>query len=78
MQNAEPEIVQLVEDLVVDYISGNSVILLTIPMSGKLSSNICIFHGSMLLVDDIQNQKAVRLAKQVDPHGLRTIGMFIP
>ena len=45
MQNAEPEIVKLVEDLVVDYISGNSVILLTIPMSGKLSLNICIFHG---------------------------------
>ena len=32
----------------------------------------------MRIVDDIQNQKAVRLAKQVDPHGLRTIGMFLP
>lgn len=25
-------------------------------------------------LDDIENQKAMQLAKQVDPHGLRTIG----
>ena len=30
----------------------------------------------MRTADDIQNQKAVRLARQVDPHGLRTIGKF--
>ncbi|KAI0746433.1 P-loop containing nucleoside triphosphate hydrolase protein [Daedaleopsis nitida] len=60
VQNADEEIVRLVEDLVHSYISGdNSLLLVTLPMS-----------------DDIENQKAARLAKRVDPAGSRTIGVL--
>ncbi|KAI0084205.1 P-loop containing nucleoside triphosphate hydrolase protein [Irpex rosettiformis] len=59
IQNADPETVKMVEDMVMDHIEGNCLILLTIPMS-----------------DDIENQKAARLAKQVDPSGQRTIGVL--
>ncbi|RPD63557.1 hypothetical protein L227DRAFT_608779 [Lentinus tigrinus ALCF2SS1-6] len=59
VQNAEPEIVQLVEDLVKSYVVGNCLILVTLPMS-----------------DDIENQKAARIAKQADPEGMRTIGVL--
>ncbi|KAH9915919.1 P-loop containing nucleoside triphosphate hydrolase protein [Epithele typhae] len=37
VQNAEPEIVKLVEDLVTSYVQGTSVILLTLPVSGVLT-----------------------------------------
>ncbi|KAI0693477.1 P-loop containing nucleoside triphosphate hydrolase protein [Cytidiella melzeri] len=59
IQNAAPETVKMIEDMVVTHIQGNCLILLTIPMS-----------------DDIDNQKAARLAKQVDPTGQRTIGVL--
>ncbi|KAH9830095.1 P-loop containing nucleoside triphosphate hydrolase protein [Rhodofomes roseus] len=59
IQNADPEIVQLVENLVMSHIKGNCLILVTCPMS-----------------DDIDNQKALRLARDVDPSGLRTIGVL--
>ncbi|PIL25642.1 transporter [Ganoderma sinense ZZ0214-1] len=47
VQNAEPQVVQLVEDLVISHVG-----------------------------DDIENQKAARIAKQADPEGLRTIGVL--
>ncbi|GJE97016.1 P-loop containing nucleoside triphosphate hydrolase protein [Phanerochaete sordida] len=59
IQNAEPHIVQFVEDLVLSQIQGNCLILVTLPMS-----------------DDIENQKAMSLARQVDPAGSRTIGVL--
>ncbi|KAI0363541.1 hypothetical protein BV20DRAFT_958073 [Pilatotrama ljubarskyi] len=59
VQNAEAEIVTLVEDLVTSYADGNCLILVALPMS-----------------DDIENQKAARIAKHVDPQGLRTIGVL--
>ncbi|KAI0820102.1 P-loop containing nucleoside triphosphate hydrolase protein [Trametes gibbosa] len=59
VQNAEAEIVQLVEDLVTSYVQGNCLILVALPMS-----------------DDIENQKAARIAKHADPQGLRTIGVL--
>ncbi|KAH9932350.1 P-loop containing nucleoside triphosphate hydrolase protein [Fomitopsis serialis] len=59
IQNADPEVVQLVENLVMSHIKGNCLILVTCPMS-----------------DDIDNQKALRLARDVDPSGLRTIGVL--
>lgn len=34
IQNAEPDIVKLVEDLVVSHIKGNSLILVALPMTG--------------------------------------------
>ncbi len=37
VQNAEPEVVQLVEDLVKSYVGGNCLILVTLPMSGEQS-----------------------------------------
>ncbi|PIL30975.1 transporter [Ganoderma sinense ZZ0214-1] len=60
VQNADDEVIKLVEDLVNSYIAGEkSVILVTLPMS-----------------DDIENQKAARLAKLADPRGSRTIGVL--
>ncbi|KAJ6614595.1 P-loop containing nucleoside triphosphate hydrolase protein [Mycena sp. CBHHK59/15] len=59
IQNAEPEIVQLVEEMVVSHIRGNCLILVALPMT-----------------DDIENQKALRLAHQEDPEGRRTIGVM--
>ncbi|KAI0087492.1 P-loop containing nucleoside triphosphate hydrolase protein [Irpex rosettiformis] len=59
IQNAQPEVVRLVEQLVASHIKGNSVILVTLPMS-----------------DDIENQKALQLAKEADPFGLRTVGVL--
>ncbi|KZT07896.1 uncharacterized protein LAESUDRAFT_811749 [Laetiporus sulphureus 93-53] len=59
IQNADPHTVQLVESLVTSHITGNCLILITLPMS-----------------DDIENQKAARLAKEADPSGLRTIGVL--
>lgn len=74
IQNAEPEIVKLVEDLVISHISGNCIILVALPMTGTVT-----FCGYGLLtlnwsLDDIENQKALRLAHQVDKEGKRTIG----
>ncbi|KAI0633205.1 P-loop containing nucleoside triphosphate hydrolase protein [Trametes polyzona] len=59
VQNAEAEIVKLVEDLVTSYVQGNCLILVALPMS-----------------DDIENQKAARIAKLADSQGLRTIGVL--
>ncbi|KAJ3784740.1 P-loop containing nucleoside triphosphate hydrolase protein [Lentinula aff. detonsa] len=59
IQNAEPEVVQLVEDMVVSHIRGNCIILVAVPMT-----------------DDIENQKALRLASQEDKDGRRTIGVL--
>ncbi|KIY62353.1 P-loop containing nucleoside triphosphate hydrolase protein [Cylindrobasidium torrendii FP15055 ss-10] len=59
VSNEEDSIIDLVRDLVVDHISGNALILLTITMR-----------------DDIQNQAAARLAKEVDPRGVRTLGVL--
>ncbi|KAF7326063.1 hypothetical protein MKEN_00457600 [Mycena kentingensis (nom. inval.)] len=59
IQNADRETVQLVEDMVVSHIGGNSLILVALPMT-----------------DDIENQKALRLAREEDPEGRRTIGVL--
>ncbi|KAI0759259.1 P-loop containing nucleoside triphosphate hydrolase protein [Trametes elegans] len=59
VQNAEADVVKLVEDLVTSYVDGNCLILVALPMS-----------------DDIENQKAARIAKHADPQGLRTIGVL--
>ncbi|KIJ68778.1 hypothetical protein HYDPIDRAFT_107023 [Hydnomerulius pinastri MD-312] len=59
IQNAEPEIVRLVEDVVTSSIKGNTIILVALPMT-----------------DDIENQKALRLAQTEDSAGRRTIGVL--
>ncbi|KAJ7037326.1 P-loop containing nucleoside triphosphate hydrolase protein [Mycena alexandri] len=57
--NAEQEIIDLVEEMVVSHIQGNCLILVALPMT-----------------DDIENQRALRLARQEDPAGRRTIGVL--
>ena len=47
VQNAEPEIVQLVEDLVTSHVQGNSLILVTLPMSGASAAVCPGFDGCM-------------------------------
>ncbi|KAK7461117.1 hypothetical protein VKT23_009043 [Stygiomarasmius scandens] len=59
IQNAEPNTVRLVEDMVSSHIKGNCLILVALPMT-----------------DDIENQKALRLACDEDPEGRRTIGVL--
>ncbi|KDQ56136.1 hypothetical protein JAAARDRAFT_158878 [Jaapia argillacea MUCL 33604] len=59
IQNAEPHIVAMIEELVVSHIRGNCLILVALPMT-----------------DDIENQKALRLTREVDPSGSRTIGVL--
>lgn len=76
MANADSEIVRLVEDLVTSYVEGNCLILVALPMSGKPSLCFSINTPSLTLaLDDIENQKAARIAKEADPLGMRTIGM---
>ncbi|KAF5317462.1 hypothetical protein D9758_018043 [Tetrapyrgos nigripes] len=59
IQNAEADIVKLVEEMVSSHIKGNCLILVALPMT-----------------DDIENQKALRLARLEDPDGRRTIGVL--
>ncbi|KAJ7934585.1 P-loop containing nucleoside triphosphate hydrolase protein [Mycena leptocephala] len=54
--NAEQEIIDLVEEMVVSHIRGNCLILVALPMT-----------------DDIENQRVLRLTRQEDPAGRRTI-----
>ena len=81
MQNADDEIVRLVEELVKLHVSGNTVILVALPMSGTSLSCDKISNSSRLIswcvLDDIENQKAMRLAENADPFGTRTIGESI-
>ncbi|KAL5531192.1 hypothetical protein ACEPAG_4068 [Sanghuangporus baumii] len=60
IQNDKPEVVRLVEEIVMSNIRGeNCLILVTIPMS-----------------DDMENQRAMRLALDVDKDKSRTIGVL--
>ncbi|THH10649.1 hypothetical protein EW146_g8308 [Bondarzewia mesenterica] len=60
VQNEDPDVVQLVKDLVVSNIQiSSTIILVTIPMT-----------------DEMENQLAFRLAKEADPQGSRTIGVL--
>ncbi len=73
--NADDDTVRLVEDLVISNIKGNCLILVTLPMSGTYLRDIRLVpHTQPAMLDDIENQKAARLAKQEDPSGIRTIG----
>lgn len=67
----------MVEDMVVDNISGNCLILVAIPMTGGSSIVFSTFLLNLWDVDDIENQKAMTLAREQDPDGVRTIGTFL-
>ena len=76
IQNAPKKMVTLVEDLVLSHIQGNCLILVALPMTGlsftpSIASRLNEFPKC---IDDIENQKALRLARQVDSEGQRTIG----
>ena len=65
----------LVESLVVDNIKeDNSLILVTIPMTGMSLPQDVLFTAADRVPDDLENQKALTLARQADIHGTRTIG----
>ncbi|GAA5984144.1 hypothetical protein JCM10908_006067 [Rhodotorula pacifica] len=53
--------IELIEKMVANSISGNTLILLTVTINQ---------------LDDFQNQKAVLMAKEADPEGKRTIGVL--
>lgn len=77
IHNAEEETIKLINDLVISYIeeSENTIVLITIPMSGAFSSSDTMYTLLMSLQDDIEMQAAVKLAKSRDPDGDRTIGL---
>lgn len=61
------------------YISKDCLILLVITMKGTSYKAMIWFQSQMCLADiadDIQNQKAVRLAQEADSMGKRTIGVL--
>lgn len=67
--------IQLVENLVKDYIRKECLILLVITMKGTAIS-LTPPDNPANCADDPQNQKAVLLANDVDPQGKRTIGVL--
>ncbi|KAG6848187.1 hypothetical protein H0H93_002553 [Arthromyces matolae] len=73
IQNADPALIEFVEELIVRHIKGNCLILVALPMTGKFSA-LLLVPSLNQPPDDIENQKAVRLARQEDPDGRRTIG----
>ena len=73
--------IELIEEMVKNSISGNTLILLTVTMKGEQTPSASIpslksnFSDPVAPpTDDLQNQKAVLLAKEADPEGKRTIG----
>ena len=61
MQNAEAEIVQLVEDLVKSYAVGNCLILVTLPMSGKYFLSETRPSSGVTTVDAVQTTLRTKL-----------------
>ncbi|KAI1782037.1 P-loop containing nucleoside triphosphate hydrolase protein [Ganoderma leucocontextum] len=59
ISNEDEDVVNQVENMVKQYVSlPSTIILVTVPAE-----------------DDLENQKAMKLAKEADPHGERTIGV---
>ena len=77
IHNETQDKIDLVRSLVEDYIARpNTLILVTIPMSG-VSLRIHTKPGSdMCFTDDMENQQAVRLGRDADFDGERTIGRY--
>ena len=59
--------------MVLSYIKGNCIILVTVPMTGtsNLTPHLAL---NVPHSDDLENQKALRLAQIADPNKERTIG----
>lgn len=66
----------LVESMVMSYIKGNCLILVALPMTGEIHASVELIwnHVAKCVLDDIENQKALTLARRVDETGSRTIG----
>ncbi|EGO22889.1 hypothetical protein SERLADRAFT_471404 [Serpula lacrymans var. lacrymans S7.9] len=60
IQNEEKEVIEIVRSMVETYISRENTIILT----------------TIPMSDDMENQLAVKLAKEADPEGERTIGIL--
>lgn len=74
IQNADQQYIDIVKNLVVHYIADlRTIILVTIPASGK---SILKLPSTPLIpiIGDMENQEAVKLAREADPQGTRTIG----
>ncbi|KAK7030461.1 hypothetical protein VNI00_014046 [Paramarasmius palmivorus] len=75
-----PQTILTVQDLVRSFIGGNkrsnTLILIVIPMSGKLDHLFSVSVADPCLSDDINNQEAMKFAKEFDTEGLRTIGVL--
>lgn len=58
-----------------NHIKGNSLILVALPMTGTVFGSRVISMLLIAIIDDIDNQKALALAREADPAGKRTIGI---
>ena len=68
--------IELVKDLVITYISKPScLILLTVTCESKATGSVLYLYADICTAD-FENQGAHTIAKQHDPEGKRTIGMF--
>ena len=80
IQNEDQGVLELVRQLTESYINRPSTIILTtIPMSGN-SYNLrysAVSLTTIYCLDDMQNQQSVRLAREADPGGERTIGLLV-
>jgi hypothetical protein len=66
IQNAEPDIVKLVEDIVISNIKGNTIILVALPMTGPF---MCIDDFGEL----IRYQTISRTRRHSDSHRKKTV-----
>ncbi|KAF5339054.1 hypothetical protein D9758_014124 [Tetrapyrgos nigripes] len=76
IQNAEADIVKLVEEMVSSHIKGNCLILVALPMTGRHSISVSVLLVFTLAQMTLKHQKALRLARLEDPDGRRTIGVL--
>ncbi len=61
-------------------ITGECLILVAIPMSGSFKSSAKISTRGRIteyFIDDMENQRSMRLAREVDMERRRTIGMYL-
>jgi len=72
----DPNDSRLVERLAKEYICKEScIILLTIACESLYICHLRLYQVLIVLIADLENQGARRLAAEYDPHGSRTIGI---
>lgn len=70
-QTEDDSCIDLIRELAIHYASQEEcLILVTMSMEGIVFASYC----HLTLKDDLNNQSALKIAKDCDPNGSRTIG----